>query len=145
MKPTAHFPVGGRLPAFSARLADGTAFSLPGAPQQVVILSFWASYCGPCRAEAPLLSGAAAADVRVVGLSVEDAMPLPEIARQAQSLGMHYPVGSADPALLDLFQVGAVPTTYVIARDGVIVMSRVGAISSSELDAALAAARRRTG
>jgi thiol-disulfide isomerase/thioredoxin len=140
--PAAHFPVGSKLPVFSARLSDGSSFTL-GATPQVVVLSFWASYCGPCRAEAPLLSAAQASDIRVLGLSVEG-MSLPEIAQSARALGMHYAVGGADDALLRRFDVRSVPTTYVIAPDGRIVLSRVGAISHQELEAALTAARRQT-
>ena len=142
LAPAAHFPVGSRLPAFAAQLSDGSSFSLEATPRQVVVLSFWASYCAPCRAEAPLLSRLQARDIRVLGLSVEG-MPAATVEQQARALGMHYPVGSADRELLERFQVGAVPTTYVIARDGTIVLSRVGAVSRSELEAALASARRR--
>jgi thiol-disulfide isomerase/thioredoxin len=142
--PSAHFPVGSKLPVFTAKLSDGTVFTLSAGPQQVVVLSFWASYCAPCRAEAPLLSAAQASDIRVLGLSVEP-MPLSEIGAQARALGMRFPVGSADHELVRRFQIGAVPTTYVIARDGVIVLSRVGAVSSGELESALASARRRAG
>jgi cytochrome c biogenesis protein CcmG/thiol:disulfide interchange protein DsbE len=142
--PAAHFPVGSKLPVFTAQLSDGTSYTLSTGPQQVVVLSFWASYCAPCRAEAPLLSAAQARDIRVLGLSVES-MPLSDIGLHARALGMRFPVGSADDELVRRFQIGAVPTTYVIAPDGVIVLSRVGAISSSELETALASARRRAG
>jgi cytochrome c biogenesis protein CcmG/thiol:disulfide interchange protein DsbE len=142
--PAGHFPVGGTLPGFRAELSDGSAFTLTAAPAQVLVLSFWASYCAPCRAEAPLLSAAQADDVRVVGLSVE-ATPISRLGQQARGLGIRFPVGIADDELLQRFQIRAVPTTYVVARDGVIVMSRVGAITDSELQTALAAARKRAG
>lgn len=140
--PAAHFPVGGKLPAFSAELSDGSAFTLTATPDQVLVLNFWASYCAPCQAEAPVLSAAQTSEVRVLGLSVEPT-PLAQLVHQARGLGMHFPVGSAGGALVQRFQIRAVPTTYVVARDGVIVLSRVGAITSSELQTALAAARRR--
>jgi hypothetical protein len=89
-----------------------------------------------------MLSSAQARDVRVIGLSVE-AFPAAEVSTRARALGMRYPVGIADRALMSRFQVHTLPTTYVIASDGVIVLSRVGAISESELGAALESARRR--
>jgi thiol-disulfide isomerase/thioredoxin len=141
--PKASFEVGTKLPAFSAALTDGSQFSLLGGPTQITVLSFWASYCEPCRAEAPMLSAAQARDVRVVGLSVEG-LPATEVAARARALGMRYPVGTADRPLMERFQVRTLPTTYVIAPDGVITLSRVGSISEGELNNAVASARRHT-
>jgi cytochrome c biogenesis protein CcmG/thiol:disulfide interchange protein DsbE len=138
LSPSAAFAVGQRLPAFSATLSDGSAFS--PANGQITVLNFWASYCGPCRSEAPLLSAAQAAEVKVVGLSVE-ALQTKIVAQQAANIGMRYPVGVADEALLSRFRVQSVPTTYVISKRGKLVLSRVGAISESELHDALADAR----
>ena len=140
LSPSATFKVGGELPELSTELADGTRFSLAQARDQVVVLNFWASYCQPCRVEAPLLSAAQAADVRVVGLSVEQYSPA-QVAAQARDLGMHYPIGVADEALLSRFRVQSVPTTYVIGKDRKIVLSRVGLLGKRELEEALAAAR----
>jgi cytochrome c biogenesis protein CcmG, thiol:disulfide interchange protein DsbE len=138
LSPSAAFAVGQRLPAFSATLTDGSAFA--PASGQVTVLNFWASYCGPCRSEAPVLSALQAPDVKVVGLSVE---PLQNqiVAKQAASIGMRYPVGVADEALLSRFRVQSVPTTYVISKTGKLVLSRVGTVSESELHEALADAR----
>jgi cytochrome c biogenesis protein CcmG/thiol:disulfide interchange protein DsbE len=140
-EPAAHFGVGGHLPEFSAVLTDGSTFSTSEQPRRVTVLNFWASYCEPCRAEAPLFSDAQAAGVRVVGLSTEP-FTQAEVERRARALGMQYPVGVATPALMSRFGVQALPTTYVVAPDGVVVLSRVGGLARSELDSALARARK---
>jgi thiol-disulfide isomerase/thioredoxin len=140
LAPGAAFPVGSELPHVSAELADGSHFSLAEVSGQILVLNFWASYCGPCRDEAPVLSGAQAQDVRVVGLTVEP-FTSADAARHATRIGMRFPVGVADEALLSRFRVQSVPTTYVIDKHGKIVLSRVGAIDKRELEAAIAAAR----
>jgi thiol-disulfide isomerase/thioredoxin len=127
-------------------LADGNTVPLSGS-DSVVVLNFWASYCGPCRAEAPVLSEVQAQavdmgmDVRVVGLSVEALSPN-DVTRQASQLGMHYGVGVAEEALLSQLRVQSVPTTYVIAKSGKIVLSHVGVLGKRQLAAALEEARR---
>jgi thiol-disulfide isomerase/thioredoxin len=138
--PSAAFKVGAELPQLTTQLADGSRFTLQDAAGQILVLNFWASYCEPCRAEAPMLSDAQAQDVRVVGLSVEPFSTI-DVSRHASRIGMRYPVGVADEALLSRFRVQSVPTTYVLDKNGKIVLSRVGAIAKRELEAAIAAAR----
>jgi thiol-disulfide isomerase/thioredoxin len=143
VRPSAPFASGQTLPPISAQLTDGSRFELDGAPGEVLVLNFWASYCGPCREEAPLLSSLHARGVRVVGLSVE-AFGLQRVQENATRLGMSYPVGLSDGVLSQRLQLRNVPTTYVIAADGAIVLSRVGAVSERELEDAVVTARERS-
>jgi cytochrome c biogenesis protein CcmG, thiol:disulfide interchange protein DsbE len=136
------FAPGSRLPELAVDLSDGSRFQLSEARKHVTVLNFWASYCAPCRAEAPILSALQGPDVRVVGLSIEG-LPEPQMLRAAEDFGMRYPIAPADSDLLDRMRVRAVPTTYVIARDGTITLSRVGGVTRDELEAAIAEARRR--
>jgi len=137
------FPVGSQFPQLLATvtLTDGSHMRFSD-EDRVVVLNFWASYCEPCRMEAPLLSQlqAEAQDVRVVGLSVE-AGPPDTVAAQARALGMHFAIGVASDELVSQLRVQSIPTTYVIGKSGKIVMAHVGLLRSGELHKALADAR----
>jgi cytochrome c biogenesis protein CcmG/thiol:disulfide interchange protein DsbE len=151
--PAAEFPLGATLPELALDVSDGSRLVLPlprvpaaAEKPRVLVLNFWATYCAPCRAEAPIFTSLheqSARDVRVIGLSIEG-LRSDEMVRAAQQLGMRYPIAAADLALLRKLRVRAVPTTYVIASDGVITLSRVGAVTQSELEAAIASAKRRS-
>lgn len=136
------FPTGGRLPPLAVELSDGTPFALAATSAQITVLNFWASYCAPCRAEAPILSALQSGEVRVVGVSIED-LPRPTMLRAAAAFGMRYPIAAGDRELLERFRIRAVPTTYVIAKDGTITLSRVGGVSRDELLTAIASAKQR--
>ncbi|HET6337849.1 MAG TPA: TlpA disulfide reductase family protein [Polyangiales bacterium] len=149
--PPAEFPLGKTLPRLTVDVSDGSRLVLPDpraaqpSNPRVLVLNFWATYCAPCRVEAPIFTSLheRSKDVRVIGLGIEG-FPKAEMLRAALQLGMRYPMVTADGDLLRKLRVRAIPTTYVIATDGVITLSRVGAVTQSELEAAIASAKRRS-
>lgn len=97
---------------------------------KVVILNFWATWCGPCRAEIPdfiaLQKQYGSQGLVIVGASVDQAGP--EVVKKfVQQQGMNYPVAVADSKMQDAFGgIEAIPTTFVIDRQGNIVGRHVG-------------------
>ena len=121
--------IGKRVPSFEGDLMAGGTLKSDGFKGKVTYLSFFASWCGPCRRELPALNelhekyGADGFQVVAVGVDTE-ANKSVGMARQA---GAVYPV-VLDPQnkILGMFDVGSMPTTYIIGRDGRVVEKLVG-------------------
>ncbi|MCC5810702.1 MAG: TlpA family protein disulfide reductase [Ectothiorhodospiraceae bacterium] len=112
-----------RIPApdFVLRSASGENLRLSEYRGQVVLLNFWATWCGPCRQEMPPLNVLHERYQRlgfvVLGVSIDDD---PSVAvRMAEQLGVSYPIlFDADKQASRLYEVVGMPSTYLIGRDG---------------------------
>lgn len=115
--------VGKPAPAIALHTLDGKTISLAALHGKVVILTFWASWCAPCRAELPLLSRYASAhakDVAVLGFSLDAPEDMGEVRKVAASLS--FPVGLlGDPHVPGYGRIWHLPVSFVIDRNGVLV------------------------
>jgi cytochrome c biogenesis protein CcmG, thiol:disulfide interchange protein DsbE len=116
--------VGTRAPPVTLTTVDGMRISSADLLGSVVILTFWATWCAPCRQELPLLSryaaSHAAAGLRVLGFSLDTADDLVEVRRIAQSL--HFPVGLlANSSAPGYGRIWRLPVNFTIDRAGLLV------------------------
>ncbi len=113
--------VKGQAPNFTLKSLGGKNLKLSEMAGNVVLINFWASWCGPCREEMPLLNDLhkkyEPLGFTVLGVNVE------EDARNARGFLKNFPVDF--PVLLDSknqvskkYNVIAMPTTVVVDRDG---------------------------
>jgi cytochrome c biogenesis protein CcmG, thiol:disulfide interchange protein DsbE len=130
---TAREPVVGKpAPPVELTLVDGTKVSLADLKGQVVVINFWATWCGPCKRELPLLDAVYRKlqpnGLRVFAVTTEDSLPLFQLKKLFADMAIpsvRHIHGMSD-------EMPAVPTNYVIDRAGVVRYAKAGAF---DLDA----------
>ena len=135
-------------PDFTAQLVDGSAFTLSEHRGTVVLVNFWATWCGPCCAEMPAfqwLDDEYGDNVYILAINcMEDTST---VQRFLSENGYTFPVAcDTDGSISSLYPTDGIPYTVVIGKDGGVYDSFVGAYDATSqyeeykaaIDAALA-------
>ena len=116
-------------PEFQLAGLDGKPISLAGARGKIILLNFWASWCGPCRAEVPDLVELQTRykdDLQVIGLVVDDD-DMDAIHQFVRGFGINYPVAVAPVELrIQYGGIPALPTSFLLDAQGRVVQKHVG-------------------
>ncbi len=116
-------------PAFQLNDLNGQPVSLAEAKGKIVLLNFWATWCGPCRAEIPDLVDLQkryADKFEIIALATDEDDP-DEVRRFVLQSGINYRVAmSSDAVRRDYGGIAALPTSFVIDPEGRIVQKHVG-------------------
>jgi peroxiredoxin len=109
-------------PDFALKDADGKLVHLSDYRGKVVLLDFWATWCGPCKIEIPWFKELESKDksrgFEVIGVSMDDD-GWEAVKPFVKELGVNYRVVMGNDATAQLFgSVDALPTTFLIDREG---------------------------
>ena len=106
------------------KLPAGKPLQLASLKKRVVILDFWATWCGPCKDSIPELERIyekyKSKGLVVVGVSVDDPNSQEQVPRAKQALGITYPIMLATkfPEIIKKYGSDAIPTMYIIDKNG---------------------------
>ena len=112
---------GQEAPDFVLKSASGTNMRLSEYRGNVVMINFWATWCGPCRQEMPLLDDLYSRYERVgfslLGVNIDDDSS--RAMQMAEELGVSFPVLFDErKEVSKLYQVEAMPVTVLVDREG---------------------------
>jgi thiol-disulfide isomerase/thioredoxin len=126
------------VPDFTMRDLDGRSITSASLRGKVALINFWATWCGPCRAEIPdlvALQDKYRDQLHVIGISEDEAGP--DIVRRfAASHSVNYPIVMLTHELEQVFpSVHALPTSFLLDREGRLVQKHVGLLSAATTEA----------
>ncbi len=123
-------------PDVSGVTVDGETIALAEYDGQVIVVNFWATWCGPCEAEMPDLQAAydTYRDDGLIIVAVNAGEPASAVQTYVTERGLTFPVWlDMDGRLVDQFAVQYFPTTYWIDRDGVVRYRHLGIMTESTI------------
>ncbi|MCS6909216.1 MAG: redoxin domain-containing protein [Anaerolineales bacterium] len=129
--------VGAPAPDFVLTDLEGRQVRLSDFKGQVVLLNFWATWCSPCQAEMPAIEDRYATfkSQGLVVLGINQDEDTKTVQAFVERLGLTFTI-LLDPGAVvgELYRARGLPTTFIVDRDGKIIVQKVGFMSDRQLD-----------
>lgn len=130
-------PAENKAKEFSLKDINGKTVKLSDYKGKIVIIDFWATWCGPCRRGIPdliSLQKEYADKLVVIGISVDrEGQTKKDVPAFTKNNGINYPIVYADNKVIsDYGGIEAIPTSFIIDKKGNIVKNFVGLVEKSE-------------
>lgn len=122
-------------PDFSLITLEGDSVKLSDYAGKIIILDFWATWCPPCRKGIPDLisiQNEFENDVTVIGISLDQPSMQDDLSSFIEDYRINYPIllGTLE-VVMAYGNVRAIPTSFIIDRDGIIVNKYMGLVPKS--------------
>ena len=131
-----YLSIGSPAPEFSLVTINGEQIHLSELRGTPVVINFWATWCGPCVSEMPLLQQRYEEhqqDFELLAINADE--PISDVTEFVQDYQLTFPILlDPDGNVQRLFRITAYPTSFFIDREGKIRAIHLGAISETQLD-----------
>lgn len=130
--------VGFTAPHFSVKGMDQFTYKVEGKREKPLLLNFWASWCGPCRQEAPDLRKLYEkykdrVDFYAVNLTIND-QPA-EAAAFVKEFKLPFPILMDETGeVAQKYEIVSIPTTYLIDKEGIVRQKVIGMINPASIE-----------
>jgi cytochrome c biogenesis protein CcmG/thiol:disulfide interchange protein DsbE len=130
--------VGYQAPHFSLTGMDNQTYRFSGTREKVLVLNFWASWCGPCRMEAPdlrklYLKYQHQVDFYAINVTNNDSLEGAKAFVEQFKLPFPVPLDTTGE-VADKYRINAFPTTYIIDKQGVVRQKIIGMIDPQHFE-----------
>jgi len=127
-----------KAPAFSLKTSQGTTVDLKKLKGKLVLVNFWATWCGPCRAEIPafidMYEQYKDKGLEIVGISVDD-NGWSEVKPFVEKYKINYPVVLDNGSVARAYgNISAIPTTFIVDKEGNLVDRHIGLMKREMLE-----------
>jgi peroxiredoxin len=116
--------IGKPAPEFALNDMNGKKVTLSEYKGKVIILNFWATFCGPCKAEMPSLNNLFLAlkkdGLIVLAISTDDSEKPVQSFIRAKAIAFPVLIDKDSQVFSDMYRILSLPTTFIIDRDGII-------------------------
>lgn len=127
-----------KAPDFSLKTSSGKTIALSKLRGKIVVVNFWATWCGPCRAEIPGFSKVyekyRSKGLEIVGISLDQG-GWNDVKPFVKKFNISYPIVLGNDRVAQQYgNIDAIPTTFIVDKDGNIVGRHIGYMKEEDFE-----------